>query len=297
MELVDLALNQHPAPATDMSWPWYGYVASTVSAVVLIGLPIGFLIYSFVSASRRRRAAQFKGPALTGTAQVLSAAREGGLGGLLQGSHTAVMCRIGLRVEIPGRPQYDVTVSRSVGSHLLVVLCVDGQRWEPGQQWQVKPGMTFPVQVDSANPENVRIDFSSALPAARRRMYWVQWGIFGIVMIVIFVLFVLRFGSTLTGHGHYSDKTTTVHGNLDYGDSGAKETIACNDGNLKLEGDNNKYTITGRCLRLDVFGNANHVTVDSADTISVSGDDNAMIYHSGSPTINKTGNNNTVSQG
>ena len=78
--------------------------------------------------------------------------------------------------------------------------------------------------------------------------------------------------------------------------SGAKETIECNDGNVKLDGDNNTYTITGHCRRLDVFGSANHVTVDSADTIGVFGDDNAMIYHSGSPTINKIGNNNTVSQ-
>jgi hypothetical protein len=47
----------------------------------------------------------------------------------------------------------------------------------------------------------------------------------------------------------------------------------------------------------EVFGSGNHVTVDSADTISVFGDDNAMIYHSGSPKIDKTGNNNAVSQG
>jgi hypothetical protein len=194
MELVNLALNGHPAPGT--SWPWYGYVASAVSAVVLIGLPVCGLIYFFVSARRRRRAAQFKGLALTGTAQVLSAAREGGLGGLLQSSHTAVMCRIGLRVEIPGRPPYDVTVNRSVDSHVLVALCVDGQRWGLGQQWQVKPGMTFPVQVDSANPEVVRIDFSSALSAASRRMYWVQWGLFGIVILWFLVWLV----TTLIGH-------------------------------------------------------------------------------------------------
>jgi len=93
---------------------------------------------------------------------------------------------------------------------------------------------------------------------------------------------------------HYS--STTVHGNLEMINGGAKDTINCNDGNVKLDGDNNTYTITGHCRRLEVFGSANHVTVDSADTISVFGDDNAMIYHSGSPTINKTGNNNTVAQ-
>jgi hypothetical protein len=162
MELLNLAAGTGTL-ATHASGPWFGYVASAVSAVVLVGGPFGLLIYIFVSGRRRRKAAQFEGPALAGTAQVLSAARGGGLGGLLQSSHTAVMSRIGLRVEIPGRPPYDVTVTRLVDSHVLAALCVDGQRWGPGQKWHVKPGMTFPVQVDSGNPENAQIDFSSAL--------------------------------------------------------------------------------------------------------------------------------------
>jgi hypothetical protein len=90
---------------------------------------------------------------------------------------------------------------------------------------------------------------------------------------------------------------TTVQGNLIMENSGATDTIACNDGDLKLDGDNNKYTVTGHCRRLEVFGSANHVTVDSADTISAFGDDNAMIYHSGSPRISTTGNNDIVSAG
>jgi hypothetical protein len=95
--------------------------------------------------------------------------------------------------------------------------------------------------------------------------------------------------------GHYSGETT-VHGDLIMINSGAKETIACNDGNLKLDGGNNTYTVTGHCRRLEVFGGANHVTVDSADTISVFGDDNVMTYQWGAPTINKTGHNNIVAQ-
>ena len=54
---------------------------------------------------------------------------------------------------------------------------------------------------------------------------------------------------------------TTVHGNLTMINNGTKDTIDCNNGNLRLFGD-----------------------------------DNAVIYHSGSPTINKIGNNNTVWQ-
>ena len=57
-----------------------------------------------------------------------------------------------------------------------------------------------------------------------------------------------------------------------------------------------RTTITGHCRRLEVSGSANHVAVDSADTISVLGDENAVTYHASSPTINKTGNHNVVTQ-
>ena len=113
-----------------------------------------------------------------------------------------------------------------------------------------------------------------------------------ILVCAVTFTFAIGFGIFMA---HYAGKTT-VHGNVVMINSGAKETIDCNNGNVKLDGDNNTYTITGHCRRLEVFGSANHVTADSADIISVFGDDNVMIYHSGSPTINKTGNNNTVSQ-
>jgi hypothetical protein len=90
---------------------------------------------------------------------------------------------------------------------------------------------------------------------------------------------------------------TTVQGNLIMLNSGATDTIAGNNGDLNLDGDNNKHTITGHCRRLEVFGSGNHVTVDSADTISAFGDDNAMLYHSGSPRISTTANSDIVSQG
>jgi hypothetical protein len=114
----------------------------------------------------------------------------------------------------------------------------------------------------------------------------------GRLILLFAVASIIAIGSFLANH--YGK--TTVHGNLIMLNSGAKDTIECNNGTLKLDGDNNTYTVTGHCLRLEISGSANKVTVDSADTISVIGDDNAMIYHSGSPTINKTGTNNVVSQ-
>ncbi len=114
----------------------------------------------------------------------------------------------------------------------------------------------------------------------------------GRLILACVAIAVFAIGSFLANHAG----KTTVHGDLIMINSGARQTIACNNGSLKLDGDNNTYTITGHCRRLEVFGSANHVTVDSADIISAIGDDNTMTYHSGYPTINKTGSNNTVSQ-
>ncbi|MCV6975800.1 DUF3060 domain-containing protein [Mycobacterium bourgelatii] len=90
--------------------------------------------------------------------------------------------------------------------------------------------------------------------------------------------------------------TTKVDGHLIMINSGARNTIDCNDGYLKLDGDKNTYAVTGHCRRLEVFGSENRVVVESAEAISVFGDSNVVGYYSGSPTIMKTGPNNTVSQ-
>jgi hypothetical protein len=157
-------------------------------------------------------------------------------------------------------------------------------------------------QTPGAAPQPFGTDSGS--PSVRRRFRGVAKllvatppGRFILAMVATMVLAVVVFFGALFLHGGPHHFVTTVHGNLENTDMGATATIACNDGILKLIGDNNTDTITGHCRSLDVIGRANHVTVDSADTISVSGVDNAMIYRTGSPIINKTGNNNTVSQG
>jgi hypothetical protein len=169
-------LASHTPQTGFAAWPWWLWLAYAVPVC-------GLIAYFYIRARRRRRPEPFEGQPLAGTARVLSAARAGGLGGLLQGSHSAVSSRIELRVEIPGHPPYDHTFFRSLDSHLLGALCVDGQRWGPGQTWQVKPDLTLPVQVDSANLDDVRVDFSAALSAADRRryqlQYWYQWAMVG----------------------------------------------------------------------------------------------------------------------
>ncbi|KMV20960.1 hypothetical protein ACT16_19310 [Mycobacterium heckeshornense] len=94
-----------------------------------------------------------------------------------------------------------------------------------------------------------------------------------------------------------SELTVGRGGVLSLGGNGRSQTVSCNDGTLNLSGNNNTFTVTGHCLRLQVSGNYTHVTIDSADTIDAGGIYTVTIYHSGTPTINKSGIDVTVSQG
>lgn len=89
---------------------------------------------------------KIRGAALTGTAQVLSVNRATAP----YQAGDALALRIGLRVEVPGRQPYDVTVKRTVDlSHVVV--------------GHLKTGATIPVQVDATDPQKVRFDFSQPI--------------------------------------------------------------------------------------------------------------------------------------
>jgi hypothetical protein len=72
---------------------------------------------------------------------------------------------------------------------------------------------------------------------------------------------------------------------------------ACNNGNLTLSSYGIKFNVTGHCASLAISSYDNNVTVDSVDSINVSGYDNVVTYHSGSPKISDSGNNNKVALG
>jgi hypothetical protein len=118
------------------------------------GLLILLLVVFLVAQARVGRAGEFKGPALSGTARLLSAKRAGGLAAFGKTYKWEIVCRIGLRVEIPGRPQYDVAVTAPVAN---------------GWFYGVRTGGTYAVQVDSANPHTVRFDYRRSItpPPAR----------------------------------------------------------------------------------------------------------------------------------
>jgi hypothetical protein len=84
---------------------------------------------------------RIKGPALTGTARILSLESTG------PSSDSGPVCKIGLRVEILGHPPCDLTIRRHV--HVNHV---------PRQ-----PGMAIPVQVDPTDPKKVLIDFNQPI--------------------------------------------------------------------------------------------------------------------------------------
>jgi Protein of unknown function (DUF3592) len=112
--------------------PWWAWP----SMAAIIALYVWYRI--------RFRQPTIKGPALTGTAKILSVQQT--TGPMREGHNLAL--RIALRVEVPGRQPYDVKVERTVDLNHMA---------------RVQPGATIPVWVDPTNPQKVRIDFTQPI--------------------------------------------------------------------------------------------------------------------------------------
>jgi len=124
---------------------WQDWALLVAIVAIALGTVIATaLVYYFGIKSRGPR---IRGSPLTGTAQVLSL-KQTRLTVALNEPVRRMMCNIGLRVEIPGRQPYDVSVQ---------------QGFVPWQMDRIQPGRTVPVQVDPANPQNVRIDFTQSI--------------------------------------------------------------------------------------------------------------------------------------
>jgi hypothetical protein len=91
------------------------------------------------------RTTPIKGPALTGTAQIIGMAQD-----LVSGGE---WCCINLRVHVPGREPYDVSITQRVPTEQFC-------HFRGG-------GGTVAVQVDATNPENVWIDFAEPITENR----------------------------------------------------------------------------------------------------------------------------------
>jgi hypothetical protein len=94
-----------------------------------------------------------------------------------------------------------------------------------------------------------------------------------------------------------SVSTAPAGANLSISGINGNRTIACSGGSLSVSGVSNTVVITGHCTSLSVSGVQNAVTVDAVDSIEASGFSNHITYHSGSPSIDKSGEGNVVQQG
>lgn len=74
-------------------------------------------------------------------------------------------------------------------------------------------------------------------------------------------------------------------------------TVECRENTVIVSGIENELEITGHCVAVTVSGVENVITVESAETIGVSGFDNRVTYRTGTPDVSKSGQSNVVEQG
>ncbi|MGV0738289.1 DUF3060 domain-containing protein [Mycobacterium syngnathidarum] len=74
-------------------------------------------------------------------------------------------------------------------------------------------------------------------------------------------------------------------------------TVECRDNTVIVSGIENELDITGHCAAITVSGVENVITVESVDTIGVSGFDNRVTYRTGEPDVSKSGQSNVVERG
>lgn len=78
---------------------------------------------------------------------------------------------------------------------------------------------------------------------------------------------------------------------------GEDRTLVCDESAVSISGVSNTVVITGHCSIVRISGVSNVVTIDSAGEIDASGIQNRVTFHTGEPTINNSGSDNSVEQG
>jgi hypothetical protein len=196
----------------------------------------------------------------------------------------------------------------------------------PPGKWAAPPGPAFPPPPPP--PYGSPSPWTSPRPASSNRAWWILAAFFVIGMIAIPLGFAV-FGIHRATHGGLmtlfpttstaptsaappaagtqapvpapspSSAAPTAPAGASLTISGIKEnrTIACNDSAINISGISNHVVITGHCASLHVSGVQNSITVDAVDSIDVSGFNNQITYHTGSPTIENSGGQNVVQQG
>jgi hypothetical protein len=78
------------------------------------------------------------------------------------------------------------------------------------------------------------------------------------------------------GSGAAAPITLPQGGALTAGGNGTSDTYGCNDGNLTVSANNSTIKVSGHCASLKISGFDNHLNVDNADTVEVSGFNNTV---------------------
>lgn len=110
---------------------------------------------------------------------------------------------------------------------------------------------------------------------------------------------------TLTGHcagvtigGYYNNVTVDSADTIE--STGYSNTVVdkgCNNGAVKVSSYSNDFTITGHCASLAISSYNTKVVLDSVDSVIVSGYNNNVTYHSGTPRVTDSGSNNNIQKG
>jgi hypothetical protein len=91
--------------------------------------------------------------------------------------------------------------------------------------------------------------------------------------------------------------TAPAGDNLTISGINESQTITCNANAVNVSGISNKVVIKGVCNSLHVSGVQNVITIDAVGSIEVSGFSNQVTYHTGTPSVDKSGDGNVVQQG
>lgn len=110
---------------------------------------------------------------------------------------------------------------------------------------------------------------------------------------------------TVTGHcaslkvGGYNNNVSVDNADTveSTGYSNTVTAHACNNCKLTLSAYSIEFDVTGHAASLTISSYDNKVTVDAVDRINVSGYDNVVTYHSGTPKITDSGRSNTIHRG
>jgi hypothetical protein len=197
----------------------------------------------------------------------------------------------------------------------------------PPGKWAAPSGPAFPPPPPSYGSPS---PWTSPRPSSRNRVWWILAAFFIIGTIAIPLGFAV-FGINRATHGGLvtllptpstpsissssaapsagatqaptpsaspsTAPTAPAGENLTISGINENRTIACNQSVINVSGISNKIVLTGHCASLNVSGVQNSITVDAVDSIEASGFNNQITYHTGSPSIDKSGDGNVVQQG